>query len=358
MKPIFVEGKSIAEVWENALKNMWEKGVRITTQYDYDPNTGIQHQPSLDSPLMMFVENALEEPRLHCCLEGGPAELAEYALEVVDGIKNHWVKTNPESKEWTYTYNGRLTNYGSNMNFATLVEDGPIDPNNPWTQVAYVRKVNGELKYENITPVNQIQHIIDTLAETPYSRRAVALTSFPPGDIKVSDPPCLRYIECRGYYRDGCLKIDMNVHFRSRDLWGAALFNMYALTELQKYITEEIQKKIVQKDNCPICNKKLDLDNENQLYCSICNVNPFVVKVGSYTDFSDSAHIYGIDLQEFENRFINGALNEDYKRVFWDLSTGIMKELIQEGKDKAYKTVNIQDEKNNKVNFPQINKDM
>jgi hypothetical protein len=150
----------------------------------------------------------------------------------------------------------------------------------------------------------------------------------------------------------------MNVHFRSRDLWGAALFNMYALTELQKYITEEIQKKIVQKDNCPICNKKLDLDNENQLYCSICNVNPFVVKVGSYTDFSDSAHIYGIDLQEFENRFINGALNEDNKRVFWDLSTDIMKELIQEGKDKAYKTVNIQDEKNNKVNFPQINKDM
>lgn len=384
MKPILIEGNSIAEVWENALIALQEKGVKITTQYDFDPNTGVKNPPSIDSPLIMFVEDALAEPRLHVCLEGGPAELAEYKLEVVNGIKNHWVKLFPEGTEWTYTYNGRLTNYGGNMNFATSINNQATDPKNPWVQLAYVKKNAIEsdnvekFSYENILPVNQINYIIDTLSETPYSRRAVALTSFPPADILVSDPPCLRYIECRGYSRNNCIYIDMNVHFRSRDAWGAALFNMYALTELQKYITEQIQLKMKQKAKtllinneyrnykCPYCGEKSlnfisenNNDSEEKLFkCNNCNIYPFIVKTGTYTDISDSFHIYGIDMKEFEDRFINSALKQPKNRRFWDLSSSEMQELIAEGEEKAYKTVKSIDKKKDRTGLLVSNPDM
>lgn len=367
MKPITVEGKSIAEAWEKALIKLWEEGIKIPTQYDIDPNTGFRHPPSIDCPMIMYVPEALSEPKLHCCLEGGPADLAEYELEVVSGIKNHWVKMEPNGKEWVYTYSGRLKNYGSNMNFASLVLEGPIDKENPWTQLAYVRKVNGKLFYEVIPPIDQIQHIIDTLSETPYSRRAVALTSFPPADLLVDDPPCLRYIECRGYYRDSCLKIDMNVHFRSRDAFGAALFNMFGLVSLQKYITEKIQLKYNEKcasgqlsKVCPICDGQLfsrdfaDVITADKLYCS-CGLYPYKVEVGSYTDISDSFHVYGKKLKEFQERFINSAIHQPYDRRFWDLSTDMMQEIIQEGKEKAYKMVESLDAKNNRTGLPSFN---
>ena len=78
---LFVKGNSIAETWEKALVELWNNGISMPTQYDVDPHTGFKHPPSKDCMMTMVVENALAEPRLHCCLEGGPAELAEYKLE-------------------------------------------------------------------------------------------------------------------------------------------------------------------------------------------------------------------------------------------------------------------------------------
>ena len=301
----------------------------METQYDISPHTGEKHPPSKDCMMIINVHNALSEPRLHCCLEGGPSELAEYKLEVVNGIKNHWVKQNPSDTEWTYSYNGRLFNWGSQLNFATKLKEGVVDPQNPWVQLAYVKAINNELLYEIIPPVNQIEHIINTLVEAPYSRRAIALTGFPPGDKSVDDPPCLRYLWCRGRY-DDCLKIDMHVHFRSRDAYGAALFNMYALTELQRYIVFEIQDKLVDMR----------------------------VEAGNYVDISDSYHIYGHKLKEFENRFINSALKQPRERRFWDLSTTEMQELLKEGEQKAYKLVKSIDEKNNRTNLSSRNENI
>ena len=105
-------GRSIAIAWENALKLLWERGEEIRTQYDYEPNTGQTFPPSKDAMMTIIVEEALAEPRLHVALEGGPAELAGYKLEVVEGIKDHWVKRKPSDTEWSYTYHGRLAAYG------------------------------------------------------------------------------------------------------------------------------------------------------------------------------------------------------------------------------------------------------
>jgi thymidylate synthase len=56
----------------------------------------------------------------------------------------------------------------------------------------------------------------------------------------------------------------MNTHWRSRDLYKAWFMNVYAITDLQRIIAEQISKKI----------------NEP-------------VTVGRYVDISDSLHIYG-----------------------------------------------------------------
>ncbi len=366
MVTLFVKGNSIAETWEKALVELWNNGISMPTEYDVDPHTGFKHPPSKDCMMTMVVENALAEPRLHCCLEGGPAELAEYKLEVVDGIKDHWVKQNPEDTEWTYTYHNRLFNWGSQLNFATKVKEGETDPNNPWVQLAYVKKVDGELSYEIIPPANQIQHIIDTLVEAPFSRRAVALTGFPSGDKDTHDPPCLRYIQCRGYYSD-CLTIDMHTHWRSRDAFGAALFNMYALTELQRYIVSEIQHKLIYdigpSNTCPACGGEINIPFGytidcicvKDLKCNNCNLYPYKVKTGRYVDVADSFHIYGHKLKEFEDRFINSALKQPKERRFWDLSSPEMKEMLKEGEAKAYKLVHSLDEKKGQTNLPSVN---
>ena len=58
--------------------------------------------------------------------------------------------------------------------------------------------------------------------------------------------------------------LNMNTHWRSRDLYKAWFMNVYALTDLQRVMAEKISEKIGK-----------------------------TVKVGRYVDISDSLHLYG-----------------------------------------------------------------
>lgn len=49
-----IEGKGIAEVWENAVVRTWKEGCSAYTEYD---------QWSKDSTMLMVVNDALSEPR-------------------------------------------------------------------------------------------------------------------------------------------------------------------------------------------------------------------------------------------------------------------------------------------------------
>lgn len=335
MKPLMVSGNSIAETWEKALLALHEEGVEIATMYDVDPNTGHKHPPSKDCSMVMHVENAVAEPRLHVCLQGGLDDLEEYRMEVVEGVKDHWVKRSPEEKYWTYTYHGRLARYGDRMNFAWSPEFA-----NGTTSLTYF---TGGYEQIYLEPFDQIQHIIDSIAETPYTRRAIAVTSFPPADAPTDDPPCLRECWCRGYYRDGVLKIDMQTYWRSRDAWGAALYNMYGLTELQRYIATKIQDKLDEQHAelltkpCPKCGSEVkdvwgislgkDIsgtpaptgDSSAYIYCKACDLNPYLVVAGSYTDFSSSFHIYGKDLPTFEDQMLSAVKNRTPEQRMWNV---------------------------------------
>jgi thymidylate synthase len=229
-----VTASCLPEAWEKAVLAVWDNGLTIKTQYDKpgDP-------PSKDATVMITVDNPFAEPRIHKNFPGGPEELESYRQEVLDGIHDHWI--DPAAGKWTYTYHERLFAY---------------------TPVENLRDANTPKPFKR---VNQVDYIIDALAECSHTRRAQAITWMPTADPQTEDPPCLQRVWCRLVEQpDGAYSLNMNTHWRSRDLYKAWFMNAYALTDMQRRIAEKIAKKIGK-----------------------------LVRVGRYVDISDSLHIYG-----------------------------------------------------------------
>ena len=231
---ITITADCLPEAWEKAVLAVWDNGLEIKTQYDKS-----EDPPSKDATVIITVTNPLGEPRIHRNFPGGPAELEAYRQEVVNGIHDHWI--DPAAGKWTYTYHQRLFAYSPVQNIR--------NPNSP----------------RPFKKIDQIQYIIDKLVQTAHTRRAQAITWMPTADPPTEHPPCLQRIWCRLVATDGSeLSLNMNTHWRSRDLYKAWFMNVYAITDLQRIIAEQISKKI----------------NEP-------------VTVGRYVDISDSLHIYG-----------------------------------------------------------------
>jgi len=231
---ISVTAQTLPQAWEKAVLAVWDNGLEIKTQYD-KPGDPL----SKDATVMVTVTNPFDQPRIHKNFPGGPIELESYLQEVIDGIHDHWI--DPAKGKWTYTYHERMFAYT------------PVDDlKNPDSAKPFER-------------VNQVQYIIDCLSKSSCSRRAQAVTWIPTADPQTDDPPCLQRIWCRLVESaDGQLVLNMNTHWRSRDLYRAWFMNAYAFTELQKIIAGKISQNI----NKP-------------------------VTVGRYVDISDSLHIYG-----------------------------------------------------------------
>ncbi|MHC4326335.1 MAG: thymidylate synthase [Planctomycetota bacterium] len=210
---ISINAGCLPEAWEKAVLAVWDKGLDVKTQYDKS-----QDPPSKDATAMISVSDPYAEPRIHKNFPGGPEELESYRQEVVNGIHDHWI--NPTAGKWTYTYHERLFSY-------CPVED-IRDPDSP----------------KPFRKIDQIQYIIDYLSKAGHSRRAQAITWMPTADPPTDDPPCLQRIWCRLLANEaGELSLNMNTHWRSRDLYKAWFMNVYALTDLQKKIADGIAEK-------------------------------------------------------------------------------------------------------------------
>lgn len=228
-----IEAQCLPEAWEKAVLAVWTQGASVKTEYDKpgDP-------PSKDATVMVTVANPFAEPRIHKNFPGGPEELESYRQEVCDGIHDHWI--DPAAGKWTYTYHERL--------FAYCVTDDLKAPNR-----------------RPFAPVNQIETIIDRLSRTLHTRRAQAITWMPTADGPTEDPPCLQRLWFRILEdHQGRPILNLNSHWRSRDLYKAWFMNAYALTDLQRLIAARVSKNIGRE-----------------------------VLVGRYVDITDSLHIYG-----------------------------------------------------------------
>ena len=238
---ISITAGCLPEAWEKTVLAVWNTGLDVRTEYDKP-----EDPPSKDATVMVAVADPFSEPRIHKNFPGGPEELESYRQEVVKGIHDHWI--DPAAGKWTYTYHERLFAYSP-------VED--------------IRSADSTRPFGS---VDQIRHMIDALSQTGHSRRAQAITWMPTADPFTADPPCLQRIWCRRVQNDaGELSLNMNTHWRSRDLYKAWFMNVYALTDLQKVIAEAVARNIGKP-----------------------------VHVGRYVDISDSLHIYGSYFSEVE----------------------------------------------------------
>lgn len=84
--------------------------------------------------------------------------------------------------------------------------------------------------------VNQYEYMIKKLRENKHSRRAVAITIDPRKDTQENEIPCLQLIKCSIVNN----KLVMSVVFRSNDISLAFKYNMFALLNVQQYISKEL----------------------------------------------------------------------------------------------------------------------
>ncbi len=259
---LFVSGDNLPEAWERAMLAVWNHGVDIQTEYD---QPGVP--PSKDATVMIEVSNPFNEPRIHKNFPGGPEDLERYRQEIVDGIHNHWIA--PEEDKWAYTYHDRLCNYEG---------------------------------------IDQIEYIINKLLDSYYSRRAQAITWIPAIDTQTYDSPCWQRLWCRLLPdEDGALVLNMNTHWRSRDLYGAWFMNVYAITDLQRVIAERLTEKFGQE-----------------------------IKIGRYVDISDSLHIYGKDFDRVVTE-IEKMQRSSYRERAWDSTHPAFVLIIEETREKLRK---------------------
>lgn len=140
----------------------------------------------------------------------GPLAMEQYRKDFVYGVE----PDDPRPMDFKYTYHERLFEYGV-----------------PSSGVA------GEMRW-----YNQIENIIHKLIHNQFTRRAIAVLWKPWEDITSSDPPCLDMIKFN-ISRDGS-NVNMSCVFRSHDLIGGWIPNVYALTNLLKCVADGVSRDV------------------------------------------------------------------------------------------------------------------
>jgi len=235
---IFISAKTIPEAWQKAMVDLWEKGMDVPTSFDAkgDPK-------SKDATVLIEVQEPFAEPRFHKNFPASFESLEHYRLEVTHGVHDHWIER--FGTKWNYTYHERLRNYDSGdgkkidqlENMMAIIEN----------KVKEARKKGEDLDITN--------------------RRFQIITWIPNVDPFIIDPPCLQRLHFRLAPEDETeksYKLNLNTSWRSRDGYKGWLMNVEGMTQLQRIVAEELSERT-------------DLN----------------IKVGRYTDISDSLHIYG-----------------------------------------------------------------
>ena len=180
MREILVEGNTLPEAYHKAITALYKEG-EITDCGDWNTT---QKEVSMT----MVVKHPLEEPMISKLFIGGPRELEQYRLEMLDGILDFEV----EKGNWAYTYHQRYA--------------------------------------------DQLPFIYEELRRNPSTRRAVMLVRDKAVDMGSEDPACLQHIQY--FIRDN--KLCCKILFRSNDAAKASFMNAFALIMLQKRVADEL----------------------------------------------------------------------------------------------------------------------
>lgn len=179
MEEVLVKGQTLPQAYHKALAALAREG-KVAACQDWNC---CQKEVSMT----MVVENPLAEPMISRLFIGGPTELEQYRMEMLDGILDFEI----EKGNWKYTYHDRIK--------------------------------------------DQIPFVIEELKRSPSSRRAV-ITVRTEEDMGSEDPACLQHLQY--FIRDG--RLHCKLLFRSNDACKAAFMNAFALILLQKRIADEL----------------------------------------------------------------------------------------------------------------------
>jgi len=262
---LFIEAENIPQAHHRATNSVLKNGMTIRTQYDRKDSQTEEFidPPSKDAKVLISIDNPFNQPRYPIILH---SEIGAYIAEII-GAKNHLVvpyetliKQLAESgegeltaKQWPYHYNQRLTSW-------------PL----------------------HNTSVNQMTSMLEKLTKDPITRRAVATTRHPQIDSQLhTDLPCLGEVKLRCVEDSGDLYLNMDTVWRSRDLFKAWPDNVIGLTFWQQMMAQSLGKM---------------MDRE--------------VKVGGYTDYSHSLHIYGQDMSPRFDKYVQNEESNVLSRAF------------------------------------------
>ncbi len=182
---VFVARRSkVAECWIDILKNIMAFGKIKGSQYG-------ERQKELVDLIAVIEDEDLDNPYLPEYFKLTKKQIDDYIPTLTTSAKVKGVK---------YTYGQRLRDYEA---------------------------------------IDQIQDIIDLIAKTPFSRRAVASTWKVEIDRQSENPPCLDLAQV--LTQDG--KLFLTVYVRSNDMFLGWPENAFGVLALQKLIINEVNKK-------------------------------------------------------------------------------------------------------------------
>ena len=274
---LHIVADNIPEAHYLTTRNVLEKGMEIRTEYDLkDADGNFIHPPSRDASVLVSVRNPFNQPRFPVV---SGSEIGVYMAEVL-GLKDNMVVSVDRlkeqlkngggltAKEWPYTYHDRL--------FSFPEADGSFQ--------------------------DQMELLLERLVDSPLTRRGVATTRYPEIDSLLKDDlPCLGEVQMRCTNDEEDLYLHMNTRWRSRDLFKAWHDNVLALTFLQQAFAKEMGDRLGRE-----------------------------VKVGSYSDYSYSLHVYGQDLSGEggigdPKEYVKFSMNEVMERA---MSSEVAKDLL------------------------------
>jgi thymidylate synthase len=275
---LHAEGRSLAEAYERALILLFEKGIRIKTQYDKEDDPA-----SIDATMNITTLEPDAEPLIHKAFPGGIEDLREYVMEL-SGAKDHWVKNmnDADDTRWEYTYHQRLADWGT-----------------------WMEGRDGERVKTGITGgpgINQVEKVVDKLAAQPFTRQAQMITWMPVMDFDVYDPPCLQSLWYRLLEDETAYWLNCNIRFRSNDAWGAHFMNAFGFLEFNRRL---IAAPLSARLGKP-------------------------VKLGRLNWQADSFHIYGKDQKQFKELFWDRLDTTDFEERTYRFDDEVIREIYTE----------------------------
>jgi thymidylate synthase len=209
IKPLYIEAVDLPDAWFQCVYNLFEHGNKYTVQQG-----SWVGETRLEYPFItILIKKPYSEPydsMLPVIPEG---------LNIPNPVEPGYIEQYmPYLMTAEKDYNEQYS-YGERLNAGAILYDRKV--------FAPCDLYGGE--------VNQIDHWIKVLKETPNTNQAV-LQVAQPGDCKLEDPPCLRQIHAK-IIND---RLVFYPYFRSNDLWAGFPANLAGLAVLQKYMADEI----------------------------------------------------------------------------------------------------------------------